>query len=74
MAHSEKFQLLRKKGYFIQCLFRGAYQDKGKHRDGKCQRDLVCKHTENIQLKSMYWSAMSTEVAQNQQLLQEYKE
>ena len=33
---SERFQLLRKKGYCIQCLFPVVYQDKGKHSDGKC--------------------------------------
>ena len=36
MTPIERFQLLRKKGYRIQCLFPGAYQDKGKHSDGKC--------------------------------------
>ena len=39
--------MLRKKEYYIQCLFPGAYQDKGKHSDGKCQIDFVCKHRSN---------------------------
>ena len=43
MTPSERFQLLRKKEYCIQCLFPGSFQDIGKHSDGKCQRDLVCK-------------------------------
>ena len=37
-------QLLKKKGYCIQCLFLGVYWDKGKHSDSKCHREFVCKH------------------------------
>ena len=58
---SERFQLLRKKGFYIQFPFLGVYQNKAKHSNGKCLRDFVCKY-ENNQSKSMYRSAMSTEV------------
>ena len=77
MTPSERFQLLRKKGYCIQCLFPGAYQDKSKHRDGKCQRDFVCKHQshEKFPIKNHVLVCHEHRSnAENQQLLQEYKD
>ena len=44
MAPKDRFQELKNKGCCFQCLFPGASQDKGKHHDGMCQRDFVCKH------------------------------
>ena len=77
MTPSEKFQLLRKKGYCIQCLFPGAYQDKGKHSDGRCQRDFVCKHQSHDKYpikKHVLVCHEHRSNAENQQLLQEYKD
>ena len=74
---SERFQLLRKNGYCIQCLFPASYQDKDKHSDGKYQRGFVCRH----QLQEKYSIKKHVLVchkhrsnAKNQQLLQEYKD
>ena len=44
MTPNERFQELRRKGYCTQCLFPGASQSTGKHKEGKCQRDFCCKH------------------------------
>ena len=44
MAPKDRFQELKNKGYCFQCLFPGASEDKGKHHDGMCQLDFVCKH------------------------------
>ena len=40
----ERFQYLKSKGYCVQCLYPGADQKMGKHKDGRCQRDYVCRH------------------------------
>ena len=44
MSPSERFTELKSKNLCTQCLFPGAHQDSGKHREGKCQRDFTCKH------------------------------
>ena len=44
MTPKERFQELRRKRYCFQCLFPGASQSTGKHSDGKCQRDFICKN------------------------------
>ena len=38
MTPKQRFQELRKKWYFFQCLFPGASQSTGKHSNRKCQR------------------------------------
>ena len=45
MTNKERFEELRAKGFCWQCLFPGASKDSGNHKDGKCQRDFVCKHS-----------------------------
>ena len=77
MTPSERFQLRRKKWYCIQCLFPYAYQDKGKHSDGKCQRDFVCKHQSHNKdpiKKHVLVCHEYRSNAENQQLMQEYKD
>ena len=44
VAPSERFQLLRKNGYCIQCLFLASYRDKDKHSDGKYHSCFVCRY------------------------------
>ena len=41
---SVKDRLQELKYYCFECLFPRASQDKGKHQDGICQRDFMCKH------------------------------
>ena len=77
MTPSERFQLLRKKGYCIQCLFPSAYLDKGKHSSGKWQRNYVCKHQSHKKYpikKHVLVCHEHRSNAENQQLLQEYKD
>ena len=41
---AERFNLLKNKGFCIQCLFPGADASSGKHAEGRCQRDFTCSH------------------------------
>ena len=43
MTPSERFQLLRKEGHCIQCLFLVPIKIKA-NSNGKCQKDFVCNH------------------------------
>ena len=40
----ERLSILKRKGLCFQCLLPGAKSSEGKHRDGKCQYEFVCKH------------------------------
>ena len=44
MSPKERYAVLKSKGLCFQCLFPGANHSTGKHKDGRCQRDFVCKH------------------------------
>ena len=44
MSPLERYRELRKKGFCYGCLYPGANQNSGKHRNGSCQNDYVCKH------------------------------
>ena len=44
MTPLERFNELRKKNLCSQCLYPGAKQTDGKHKEGKCQRDYACQH------------------------------
>ena len=44
MTPVQRFAAIRSKGLCIQCLFPGAKVNEGKHKDGSCQHDFVCKH------------------------------
>ena len=44
MSPTERFNELRRKGLCFQCLYPGAMQNVGKHKDGKCQHDFVCQN------------------------------
>ena len=43
MTPAQRFHAVWNKGFCIQCLLPGAMADKGKHKDGRCQRDFACK-------------------------------
>ena len=45
MMPKDRFTLIKNKGLCIQCLYPGAKQDQGKHKEGKCQRDFICQHS-----------------------------
>ena len=40
----ERLSTLKRKGLCFQCLLPGAKSSDGKHRDGRCQHDFVCRH------------------------------
>ena len=44
MTPAERFDTVKSKGYCFQCLLPGARWSEGKHKDGSCQHDFVCKH------------------------------
>ena len=44
MSPADRFGVLRKNGLCFQCLYPGAKRNVGKHREGNCQRDFICKH------------------------------
>ena len=44
MSPLERFKELRSKGYCYMCLYPGAMSNSGKHRNGSCQNDFICKH------------------------------
>ena len=44
MSCEERFTTLKNKNLCHQCSYPGADCSKGKHKEGKCQRDFACKH------------------------------
>ena len=46
-TNSERFSFIFSKKLCFQCLFPGAEKDKGKHKEGKCQRDFICPHADH---------------------------
>ena len=44
MIPPDRFQLLKRKGWWFQCLYTGAKITDTKHSEGRCQRDYTCKH------------------------------
>ncbi len=77
MKHLERFKFLKTKGYCVQCLFPGGLQAQGKHKEGKCQRDYVCKNAahERFQTKKhVLCCEEHKEKEENKDTLQKYKE
>ena len=44
MTPAQRFKELCLKGYCFQCLYPGAKKGEGKHANGSCQNDYICKH------------------------------
>ena len=44
MSTFQRFQHLKNNGLCFQCPYSGAQIDTGKHKDGKCHLDFICKH------------------------------
>ena len=77
MAPNQRFQELRKIGYWFQCLIPGVSQSTGRHTDAKCQRDFTCKHLSHNKYprkKHVLVCHEHREDADNQQLQEEYKQ
>ena len=76
MAPKDRFQELKNKGYCFQCLFPGAPQDKGKHHDGMCKKDVVHKHKSHDKYsikKHVLVCYEHRNDTENQELPQKYK-
>ena len=77
MTNKERFNELRSKGFCFQCLFPGARKDGGKHKEGKCQRDFVCKHSSHDKFSTKKHVLVCEEhksEESNKEVLQAYKD
>ena len=77
MKPAERFQFLKSKGYCAQCLFPGADKTQDKHKEGRCQRDYVCKHPSHDKFPSKKHVLVCEEhrdSQENKDTLQKFKE
>ena len=77
MYPKQRFIELRNKGLCFQCLFPGALQNQGKHKEGNCQSDFTCKHPSHEIFptkKHVLVCQEHCESNENKALLVEYKE
>ncbi len=75
--NKERFQCLKTKKYCVQCLYPGADQMTGKHKDGRCQRDYVCKHPSHERFtvkKHVLVCDEHKDTEENKEILRKYKE
>ena len=76
MTPMQRFMELKNKGLCFQCLFPGAEKNKGKHKEGRCQRDFICKHSSHeryVGKKHVLVCEEHKHEEQNKNILQEYK-
>ena len=77
MSPNERFKELQRKGYCFQCLLPGAEENTGKHNDGLCQRDFICKHKSHDRFprkKHVLVCHGHRNEKENQDILQMYKD
>ena len=77
MTPNQRFIELRNKGLCFQCLFPGAFQSQGKHKEGNCQSDFTCKnhsHETFSTKKHVLVCQEHCESNDNKALLEDYKE
>ena len=77
MTPANRFLELIKRDLCFQCLFPGATRSKGKHKEGRCQRDFVCPHESHDEYPTKRYILVCDEHKQhpqNQELLQQYKD
>ena len=76
MTPCKRFQELRSKGLCCQCLYPGADQKSGRNKEGKCQRDYVCKNRAHESYPNKKHVLVCQEHAiseENKELLEAYK-
>ena len=76
MTPGQRFAELKKKGLCIQCLFPGAASNSGKHIDGNCQRDFICRHpshSKHPRKKHVLVCEEHKDDDENKKVLEEYK-
>ena len=77
MSVAERFKVLMDKGLCFQCLFPGADRNTGKHKEGKCQTEYVCKdpsHGSFKWKKHVLVCDKHKENSENQEIFKAYKE
>ena len=77
MKPSQRLAVLNRKGLCSQCLFPGANKSRGKHQDGRCQRDFVCPHPSHDDFTSKKHVLVCQDHAttpESHQILQNYKD
>ena len=76
MNPSQRFKELFTKGLCFQCLYPGAKNSEGKHAEGTCQGDYVCKHESHKKHKRKKHVLVCQEHCaseENVKLFEEYK-
>ena len=76
-SNAERFKFLKSQGYCVQCLYPGADQKSGKHKEGHCQRDFVCKHVDHAKFsvkKHILVCEEHKHSNENKETLKKYKE
>ncbi len=71
----QRFETTKGKGLCYQCLFPGGRVDKGKHKEGNCQKDFICKHPSHEPLtvkKHVLLCDEHKQEEENQNTLKEY--
>ena len=71
----ERFKILKEKGLCWQCLFPGAKFNKGKHKEGRCQKDFICQDPSHDKFpRKKHVLVCQQHCESNQEILQQYKE
>ena len=76
MSPLERFRDLHKKGLCWMCLYPGAEQNAGRHKNGLCQSDYTCKHPSHDRFsrkKHVLVCHEHRDTEENKTLLEEYK-
>ena len=76
MIPPDRFQLLKRKGLWFQCLYTGAKITDTKHSEGRCQRDYSCKHPSHDKFptkKHVLVCAEHKDVEENKNIFELYK-
>ena len=76
MTPNQRFIELQNKRLCFQCLYPGADASAWKHKEGKCQRNFVCKHSIHAKFPAKKHALVCNEHKgneENQQTLELYK-
>ena len=76
MNCNERFEFLRNNKLCFQCLYPGANNSVGKHKEGKCQRDFACPHPSHAKFprrKHVLVCDDHKHTTENKNLLDDYK-
>ena len=77
LTPADRFSMLRKKAFCIQCLYPGADGSVGRHKEGRFQRDFVCPHESHLKFpvrKHVLICDEHKDSPANQRLLENFKQ